>query len=133
MNRDTVIGIIIIVLIFDIIFLIALPLASYEVRCWWRSKYDVKNFNCVDMSYALEEVFEKFGIDAKIVYGVHKNTSGGKDTAHCWLLVNGWEFDAVSLHFKKMSDVYSNYFVEEGHYLDGQRIYGHVRVNVRLL
>lgn len=84
------------------------------------------------MSYALEETFESLGIDAKVVYGDNTGVGGKNASAHCWLLVNGLEFEAVTLEFRKVSDGYDRFFVEEGKYLHGERIYGHIEVNVTL-
>lgn len=132
MNYDVAIKICVIFLVLDVVFLIITPLAYIQVKNWWSDKYDEEKFNCVDMSYVLEEKFESLGIDAKVVYGYNVSVGGKNASAHCWLLVNGWEFEAVTLDFRKVSDGYDEYFIEEGKYLHGKRIYGHIEVNVTL-
>ncbi len=79
----------------------------------WNQKYDVENYNCVDMSYDVGRFFQSIGIPTEIMYGSNPNRS----TGHCWLLLWGWlEFESTSLSphfFDKISSRYQNVMVVE--------------------
>ena len=87
-----------------IICLLSLVVNLYFVtRIWWTNKYDVDDFNCVDMSYSLAPYFHFLGVDTQVIYG------SNNETAHCWLCLDGLYFDATSLWFNTESSYHVNF------------------------
>lgn len=92
-------------MVFTIIYLLIWGSLSF----YQHIRYDITNYNCVDMSYDVGKVFETYSIPVKMMYGCHKNESGNITDCHCWLLLwDSIEFEATILMFKKNSDYYSS-------------------------
>lgn len=92
--------------------------------CWCglssfqHSRYS-SDYNCKDMCRDCEEVFERIGIDTKLVYG-HRYDEDDVCHAHTWLLLKtvfgDIEFEATNLRFCGNSAFYHVDDITEGYF-----------------
>ena len=77
-----------------------------------KARYNINNYNCVDMSADCKLLFESIGLDADMVYG-RRYDELGNISAHCWVVLNlpfgSFDFESTTFLF---SDVSSRYDID---------------------
>lgn len=76
-----------------VLFVVLLLIGSYEILSYYqRSRYDVDNYNCVDMSADCKDFFEKLGISTTTMHG-RRTRNDGTLQGHCWLEISCYSPD----------------------------------------
>jgi hypothetical protein len=101
--------IIILVLLIETMIIV---ISWYAISDCWQSKYDSKNYNCLDMSIDCGHFFKSIGVPVQLVYGHHWDSETNL-TAHCWLQLFGCiEFESTALTIHLFNDNANYYHVD---------------------
>ena len=82
-----------ILVLLDALLIVWLVLSIYQRNI----RYDVKDFNCEDMSWEIKNSLDRYDIPSEVIIGNHKNTKGIITERHAWIRILGIDFESTLL------------------------------------